>query len=118
MKQPSPKVVFMPYSRCRGAQISGVAEVGENMRESRSFAFAGSVLTSALNSRVSAKVAACCALASSEPGMYHWPERCVSMLMVGRVGGCCFALRGCPSCVRIASHHSHGRSELPDVEFP
>ena len=110
MKQPSPKVVFMPYSRCRGAQISGVAEVGENMRESRSFAFAGSVLTSALNSRVSAKVAACCALAS--------PERCVSMLMVGRVGGCCFALRGCPSCVRIASHHSHGRSELPDVEFP
>lgn len=59
----------MPYSRCRGAQISGVAEVGENMRESRSVAFAGSVLPSALNSRVSAKVAACCALASTEPGI-------------------------------------------------
>ena len=59
----------MPYSRCSGAQISGVAEVGENMRVRSSFAFAGTVLTSALNSQVSAKVSACCALASSEPGI-------------------------------------------------
>lgn len=84
-KQPSPKVVFTPYSRCSGAQISGVAEVGENIWESSSVALAGSVLPSALKSRVRAKVAACCALASAEPGMYHRPERCVSMLMVARV---------------------------------
>lgn len=70
-KESSPNVVFTPYSRCRGAQISGVTEAGENIWESSSPALEGSVLPSALKSRVRAKVAVCCALASAEPGMYH-----------------------------------------------
>ena len=44
---------------------------GENIWESSSPALEGSVLPSALKSRVRAKVAVCCALASAEPGMYH-----------------------------------------------
>ena len=32
-KESSPNVVFTPYSRCRGAQISGVTEAGKHLGE-------------------------------------------------------------------------------------